>query len=100
MSHVASAGITFYDVNSDSTWHVSCRALNSELRARRGPSYAMLLHLGYIRAQPYAQYSSLRAAAKADTTVVHVATWYEVSLVLQAGQLKVVKVAYLKLEGE
>ena len=58
-SLLARGGVTFHNVNGDSTWYLTAQALRRELSGRRGAAFDMLLHLGYIYTQPYPPYSRL-----------------------------------------
>jgi hypothetical protein len=100
LSLVSADGITFSDASTDSTWHESQTDLASELGAGSGPGYAMLLHLGYIRALPYAQYSALTITEEHDTIEVRMSEWYDLSLRREEGHLRVARIAYLQTEAE
>jgi len=97
---VSAHGITFYDATRDSTWESPYAELAAGLKARAGREFALLLHLGYMRAQPTSQYSRLTITDHADTVLVRVGGWYEVSLVREGAILKTVRVAYLNTELE
>src|SRR5260370_37734024 len=69
---VAQSGITFHDVNGDTTWHLAPDSLRQQLRRRRGSGFDMLLHLGYVYGLRYPQYSSLAFVQNSSGVVVRV----------------------------
>ena len=93
-------GVTFYDVNGDTTWSKSISVLRSELTKRTGPSFVMLVHLGHIYSQPYPQYSHLTFSRAADTLKVSLADWYQVIFVRRSGGVRVTRIEYLEEEVE
>src|SRR5262245_23766779 len=100
LSYFVQDGITFHDINGDTTWHLSAAALQDELTRRRGAAFDMLLHLGYIYSQPYPQYSKLSFAQDAKQLVVQVAGWYQLTFVRRGVSWRVAKVEYLQLEDQ
>jgi len=100
-SFFASSGVTFFDVNGDTTWQIDARALQRQLDQRRGAGFDMLLHLGYIydlRRPEYAALSFKHDHGRIVTTV-GTAVWYRLTFVRDRGALTVAKVEYLKREG-
>ncbi len=100
LSFFARGGVTFHDINGDTTWHLTSPRLRGELGRRRGSAFDMLIHLGYIYTQPYPQYSQLSFVKNPAGVVVRVGAWYEVTFVRERGILHVAKVDYTELEGE
>ncbi len=99
-SLLARGGVTFYNVNGDSTWHLAADALRGELGRRRGAGFDMLLHLGYIYTQPYPQYSRLSFTQDSSGVLVRIGGWFQLTFVREGGLLELAKVEYLEREGE
>jgi hypothetical protein len=101
-SFFAPGGVTFHDVNGDTTWHVDARVLRHQLDQRRGPAFDMLLHLGYIYDLRYPQYARLSFKRQHDGVVTTVGTagWYRVTFVRHGGLLRVARVEYLEVEDK
>jgi hypothetical protein len=97
----APSGVTFFDVNGDTTWHVDAQALRRELNQRRGAAFDMLLHLGYIYDLRRPEYAALSFKHDHGRLVATVGTsaWYRVTFVSDGGVLRVAKVEYLEREG-
>ena len=57
------------------------------------------MHLGYIYAQPYKQYSELRFEPRPGGVVVQMAAWYRMTFDLPDGQPKLTRLDYLMREG-
>ncbi len=95
-----SGGVTFFDVNGDTTWHERLAAIRSELTRRSGPAFTMFVHLGHIYSQPYPQYSRLTFTRSGDTLVISVADWYRLTFARRGPTVRLIKIEYLEEEGE
>jgi hypothetical protein len=102
VSFLASGGVTFFDVNGDTTWKVDSHALRQQLDQRRGPAFDMLLHLGYIYDLRRPQYAALSFAYDRGLLITNVGTsaWYRLTFLREGGSLRISKVEYLEYEGE
>jgi hypothetical protein len=95
-----SGGVTFFDVNGDTTWHEPLAAIQSELMRRSGRAFTMFVHLGHIYSQPYPQYSRLTFTRFGETLVVSVADWYRLTFAPRGRTVRLTKIEYLQEEGE
>jgi len=95
-----SGGVTFFDVNGDTTWHEPLPAIESELTRRSGRAFTMFVHLGHIYSQPYPQYSRLTFTRFGETLVVSVADWYRLTFASRGRTVRLTKIEYLQEEGE
>jgi hypothetical protein len=94
-----SGGVTFFDVNGDTTWHEPLAAIQNELTHRSGPAFTMFVHLGHIYSQPYPQYSRLTFTRSGGTLVVSVAEWYRLTFAPRGRTVRLTKIEYLQEEG-
>jgi hypothetical protein len=102
LSFIASGGFTATDLNRNEgrPRSVSIKEIRSAVASRKGLTFQMLSHVGYIYAQPYKQYSELHFQPMAnDGVAVHLADWYQITFARQAGALKVNRIDYLMREG-
>lgn len=95
-------GVTFFDTNGDTTWHLSLVRIRATLAKRSGAGYAMFVHVGHIYGQPEPQYSKLTFAPDSQGVSVTVGSWYRLTFVRRgAGQrLRLAKIEYLMKESE
>lgn len=91
-------GVTFFDTNGDTTWHLSLARIRSQVARRSGAAYTMLLHLGHIYAQPDPQYSKLRFVADTQGVSVTVGSWYRLTFVRRSQRLRLAKIEYVMKE--
>jgi hypothetical protein len=100
MSYLASTGLTVSDVNrGGKAGRLSAKQVRDSVTGRKGQAFQMLVHLGYIYAQPYKQYSELAFEPQSDGVVVHVADWYRLTFARQAGSLNLGGLDYLMREA-
>jgi hypothetical protein len=100
MSYMSEKGLAVSDVNrGGKLQRLSAKEVRSSVMARKGQTFQMLVHLGYIYAQPYKQYSELKFEPQAGGVVVHMAQWYRLTFDLPAGQTKLTRLDYLTREG-
>jgi len=101
MSFISDKGLTMSDVNQAAAkvQQLSPKQIRSAVAARKGQPFQMLVHLGYIYAQPYKQYSELRFEPRLTGVVVHMASWYRMTFDLPDGQPKLARLDYLMREG-
>jgi hypothetical protein len=100
MGYLSKGGILFSDVNRGAkVQKLSPQQVRAQVAKRRGAAFTALAHVGYIYAQPYKQYSELTFKPRADGVVVHLAEWYRLTFAREAGELKLIRIDYLMLEG-
>jgi len=92
------AGVTFSDVNGDTTWHLSIARIRSQFARRSGAAFTMMVHLAHIYSQPEPQYSRLTFPGDGQDFVVKVADWYRITFVHRGQNLRVAKIEYLMKE--
>jgi hypothetical protein len=95
-----SAGVTFSDVNGDSSWHLSRARIRYQFTRRSGAAFAMVVHLAHIYGQPEPEYSKLTFSDAGQDLVVTVGNWYRLTFTHQRSSLRVSKIEYLMKEGE
>jgi hypothetical protein len=93
-------GVTFSDINGDTTWHLSVGRIRSQVASRSGASYTMLVHLGHIYSQTEPQYSKLTFSEDAQRVSVTVGSWYRLSFVRRGKSLRLAKIEYVMKEVE
>ena len=94
------AGVTFVDMDRDTTWHETPVGMRSKVARRSGMAFTMLVHLGHIYAQPEPQYSRLTFSADTGRLVVRVGDWYRLTYVHRGPRLRAAKIEYLMKETE
>lgn len=92
------AGVTFSDVNGDTTWHLSLARIRYQFTRRSGAAFKMMVHLAHIYAQPEPDYSKLTFADTGQNVVVNVGGWYRVTFVRVGQKLRVTRVEYVMKE--
>jgi hypothetical protein len=101
LSFVSRNGLTLYDVNDKRrTRRLTRSQLSNALSHRGNRTFAMFTHLGYIYAQAYPQYSTLRYKAQPSGVVVEMSGWYRLTFKREDGTLKLTKLEYLMLEED
>jgi len=91
-------GVTFFDTNGDTTWHLSPARIRAQLARRSGTGYAMVVHLGHIYGQREPQYSKLTFAADSEGVRVTVGSWYRLTFVRRGQRLRLAKIEYVMKE--
>ena len=100
LTFLDTAGVTFFDIDGDTTWHESAVSMRSRFARRSGMAFTMLVHLGHIYAQPELQYSRLRFSEDAAGLVVSVGDWYRLKFVHRGPRLRLAKIEYVMKETE
>ncbi len=100
LSFVSRNGVTLYDINDKRTRRLTRMQLQRALSQRGNKTFTSFVHLGYIYAQPYPQYSTLMYEPRKNSVVVNVASWYRLTFIREDGTLKLNRLEYLMMEGE
>jgi len=99
LKFVDSTGVTFSDVNGDTTWHLSRARIRYQFARRSGAAFAMLVHLAHIYGQPEPEYSKLTFSADGQDLIVTVGNWYRLTFTHRGQSLRASKIEYLMKEG-
>ena len=100
LAFLDTAGVTFVDMDRDTTWHENPVRMRSTFARRSGMAFTMLVHLGHIYAQPDPQYSRLTFSADTGRLVVSVGDWYRLTFVHRGPRLRAAKIEYLMKEAK
>ena len=66
----------------------SAQQITSELTARKGDLFRTFSHISFLLSHPRKQYSEVKFQKLSSTTVVFIATFYEITFVNDFGSLK------------
>lgn len=101
MSFVSKNGVTISDVNTRGTHRYTSTELRRALANKRNAAAIKFIHLGFIYANAYQQYSTLNySRGKGNAVVVNMSGWYRLTFTTEQGALKLTKLEYLMVEGD
>ena len=100
LSYISRSGLTLFDINDKRTRRYTNAQLRSLLSRKGNKASGMFIHLGYIYAQPYPQYSTLSYEPQANGVIVRMSGWYHLTFKREDGALKLAKLEYMQVEGD
>ena len=93
--YISDSGFVRYDINGDTTEHVTVAHLRSQIRSKSGRAYESFAHLGYMYSQPNAEDSKLAFTRSPGLVVVNVGKWYRLTFHRERGHLKLARLEFL-----
>ena len=93
--YISDSGFVRYDINGDTTEHVTLAHLRSQIRSKSGRAYESFAHLGYMYSQPNAEDSKLAFTRSPGLVVVNVGKWYRLTFHREKGRLKLARLEFL-----
>lgn len=100
LSYISKGGLTTFDINDKRTRRYSIAELRRLLSSKSNKASTTFIHLGYIYAQPYPQYSTLKYEPQANGVVINISGWYRLTFTREDGALKLTKLEYIQVEGD
>jgi hypothetical protein len=100
LSYISRGGLTIFDINDKRTRRYAIAELRRLLSSKGNKASKTFIHLGYIYAQPYPQYSTLQYEAQSNGVVVNMSGWYRLTFTREEGALKLTKLEYIQVEGD
>jgi hypothetical protein len=100
LAYISQSGLTLFDINDNRTRRYTKAQLRSLLSRKGNKASTMFIHLGYIYAQPYPQYSTLSYEAQANGVVIRMSGWYRLTFKREDGALKLTKLEYIQVQGD
>ncbi|HEX8775250.1 MAG TPA: hypothetical protein VF735_16875 [Pyrinomonadaceae bacterium] len=100
LSYISKNVLTVFNINDKRTQRYSMAELRRLLSSKNNKASKSFIHLGYIYAQPYPQYSTLKYEPRANGVVLNMSGWYRLTFKREDGALKLTKLEYLQVEGD
>lgn len=100
LKYISLDGLTIFDINTRRTRRYTLAQLRRDLSSKSSDVKTKFIHLGYIYANPYPQYSTLSYEPQANGLIVKMSGWYRLTFRREGDTLKLAKLEYLTLEGD